>query len=411
MNAITKLGTSDLCALKRLEKFAVLQSQSHLDMVWVERKIMAAASSPFLCNLLYAFQSPTELYLVMPFMQGGDLRYHLKERGTMSVETTRFYAAQIALGLMDLHSKRIVYRDLKPENILLDSNGNCRISDFGLACILKKQDNYKTSGQSGTRGYQSVEVVNDEWYGCEADMWSYGVTVYELLHGGRPFKDWTQIQNDKGNGAGQGQFEGREEDEEGNPRPSGRGEFHISSRFGPEVHSFLRGLLTLDIQNRLGCGPRGWDEIKEHPFFNGLDWNRMYAKQIPAPVKIDLDIAHCTPDADLADQLLDHKPRNIPQEQQRHFEGWNYHTDLKNETFNQPEPQSPSDISKSDGVDRVITQNVATGAVIPPEHRASTVRTNSNGGITRPEDIHFQPMDRSKLALPPSPRPPESDSE
>ncbi len=171
-----KHGTTDLFALKRIEKFAVLQSQSHLDMVWVERKIMAAANSPFLCNLLYAFQSPTELYLVMPFMQGGDLRYHLKERGTMNVETTRFYAAQIALGLMDLHSKRIVYRDLKPENVLLDATGNCRVSDFGLACILRKADNYKTSGQSGTRGYQSPEVVNDEWYGCESDMWSFGVS-------------------------------------------------------------------------------------------------------------------------------------------------------------------------------------------------------------------------------------------
>jgi len=93
VNAITKLDTGELMALKRMEKYAVLQSSSHLKMVWVERKIMSLTSSPFLCNLLYAFESDKELFLVMPFMQGGDLRFHLKERGTMPVQTAQFYAS------------------------------------------------------------------------------------------------------------------------------------------------------------------------------------------------------------------------------------------------------------------------------------------------------------------------------
>lgn len=93
VNAITKLDTGELMALKRMEKYAVLQSSSHLKMVWIERKVMSLASSPFLCNLLYAFESDKELFLVMPFMQGGDLRFHLKERGTMPVATCQFYAS------------------------------------------------------------------------------------------------------------------------------------------------------------------------------------------------------------------------------------------------------------------------------------------------------------------------------
>lgn len=105
-----RLGTTDLFAMKRIEKFAVLQSQTHLTMIWIERKIMSACQSPFLCNLNFAFQNDTELFMVMPFMQGGDLRYHLNERGTMDVNTAKFYAAEILLGLHDLHSKNIVYR-------------------------------------------------------------------------------------------------------------------------------------------------------------------------------------------------------------------------------------------------------------------------------------------------------------
>jgi len=127
VNAITKLDTGELMALKRMEKYAVLQSSSHLKMVWIERKIMSLTASPFLCNLLYAFESERELFLVMPFMQGGDLRFHLKERGTMPVSTACFYAAEMILGLQAMHEKRVVFRDLKPDNMLLDADGHLRI--------------------------------------------------------------------------------------------------------------------------------------------------------------------------------------------------------------------------------------------------------------------------------------------
>ena len=116
VNAISHLHTHSLYALKRIEKYRVLKSKSHLHMVWTERKIMSIVQSPFLCALTWAFESDTELFLVMPFLQGGDLRFHLKERGRMSESHARFYTAQIVLGLQELHAKQIVYRDLKPES-------------------------------------------------------------------------------------------------------------------------------------------------------------------------------------------------------------------------------------------------------------------------------------------------------
>jgi serine/threonine protein kinase len=169
VNAITKKDTQELMALKRMEKFAVLQSSAHLNMVWVERKIMSLQNSPFLCNLLYAFQSPEELYLVMPFMQGGDMRYHLREHGQLSESHARFYAAELLCALADLHAKRVVFRDLKPENLLLDDAGHIRLSDFGLGHMLTAEKNYQISGQAGTRGYQAPEVLRNEHYGCEVD--------------------------------------------------------------------------------------------------------------------------------------------------------------------------------------------------------------------------------------------------
>lgn len=100
----------------------------------------------------------------------------------MPVSTCLFYACQIILGLQAMHEKRVVFRDLKPDNMLLDGRGDLRISDFGLACILEERNNWQTTGQAGTRGYQSPEVITDQWYGCEIDIWSFGVTGHTHTH-------------------------------------------------------------------------------------------------------------------------------------------------------------------------------------------------------------------------------------
>lgn len=337
VNAITKLDTQELLALKRMEKYAVLQSSSHLKMVWIERKIMSMTNSPFLCNLLYAFESERELFLVMPFMQGGDLRFHLKERGTMPVATCQFYAAEMILGLMAMHEKKVVFRDLKPDNMLLDAQGHLRISDFGLACILEERHNWQTTGQAGTRGYQSPEVISDGWYGCEADIWSAGVTIYELLHGVRPWKDWTKLQaalkeNEKGEKEKEKEKEKELSDEnEGKERDRSRDakQIHVSSKLDSVTADFLQRILCVDIKKRLGCGPRGWEEVRNHPWFSTIDWDKIARKEVAPPITPDLSRANCTADADLADQLLDRKPRPIPVEQQQHFKGWKFRTEIQ----------------------------------------------------------------------------------
>lgn len=334
VNAVQYIHTNELMALKRMCKYDVLQSNNHLRMVWIERKIMSAMrQSQFLVHLEYAFQSSTELFLVMPFMQGGDLRYHLKERGCMSESMAQFYAGEMILGLEALHRKHIVFRDFKPDNMLLDSDGHLRISDFGLACILNKQANYMTTGQAGTRGYQAPEVIGDELYGISADVWSFGITLYELLHGVRPFKDWSQVGLlcDDYDDINKQCY--TQDDMDSGIYDSSPLILHISSRLSPSTHSLLRGLLRVDINKRLGCGRDGWNTIKQHEFFNTLDWNKLSQKQLHPPIQPDPTRANCTADADLADQLLDRKPRDILPEQQQVFMNWNFRTEIQH-TYN-----------------------------------------------------------------------------
>ena len=81
----------------------------------------------------YAFQTEDKLYMVMDFLNGGELYYHLRREGTFSEDRIRFYAAEVILGLKALHDAGIIYRDLKPENIILDSEGHISLTDFGLS--------------------------------------------------------------------------------------------------------------------------------------------------------------------------------------------------------------------------------------------------------------------------------------
>lgn len=83
-----------------------------------ERLVLTKVSSPFIVPLKWSFQSETKLYLVLSYVNGGELFHHLQREQKFDEERARFYAAELLLALEHLHSLNIVYRDLKPENIL-----------------------------------------------------------------------------------------------------------------------------------------------------------------------------------------------------------------------------------------------------------------------------------------------------
>lgn len=95
-----------------------------------ERNILKFTNHPFLVGLKFAYQTPDKLYLVLDFMNGGELFYHLQQAGKFSDARAQFYGAEILLALEHLHKHGIIYRDLKPENILLDSHGHVALTDL-----------------------------------------------------------------------------------------------------------------------------------------------------------------------------------------------------------------------------------------------------------------------------------------
>lgn len=119
-------------AMKVLKKTNLLE-RNQIDHTKTEREVLQNVQSPFLMKMHYAFQTEDKLYMVMDFLNGGELFFHLRREQRFNEDRIRFYAAEIILGLESLHKNGIIYRDLKPENILMDDEGHIRLTDFGLS--------------------------------------------------------------------------------------------------------------------------------------------------------------------------------------------------------------------------------------------------------------------------------------
>ena len=119
---VRKKDDGMIYAMKVLRKEAIV-ARKQVAHTKAEKSILQKIKHPFIVKLNYAFQTEDKLYMVLDFINGGELFFHLKKEGKFSMERVQFYAAEIALALAHLHGHDIVYRDLKPENILLDSEG------------------------------------------------------------------------------------------------------------------------------------------------------------------------------------------------------------------------------------------------------------------------------------------------
>lgn len=269
VHACRKKNCGTIYAMKCINK-KLVKVKTALDNVLEERNVLTMMKSMFVTNLKYALQDEENLYLIMDLMLGGDLKFHLINAGRFTEKRARFYAAEVLLGLEHVHNATIIYRDMKLENVLLDHNGHCRISDLGLAVVTKVQ----IKGYAGTPGYTAPEMIKNKLYGPAADIFSYGVMLYRMLCGSKPFKGKIDRDLDKAVVERKPQF----------PKEI----------FSKDAVSLLSGLLQKRPENRLGCGLKGIEEIKEHPFFESIDWGLLEAGYIDPPFvpnKFDVNAA------------------------------------------------------------------------------------------------------------------------
>lgn len=255
--------TDEIYAIKILKKETVLQDDD-VECTMIERRVLAlSAGHPYLTALHSSFQTADRLFLVMEYVNGGDLMFQIQKARKFDEKRSRFYASEVVLALQYLHRHGVIYRDLKLDNVLLDKDGHIKLADFGMCKEGMTPGGY-TNTFCGTPDYIAPEILQEKPYGFSVDWWALGVLMYEMMAGQPPFE--ADNEDDL--------FESILHDDVLYP-----------VWLSKEAVSILKGFMTKNCVKRLGCTASGEQSILEHPFFREIDWIQLEARQIVPPFK------------------------------------------------------------------------------------------------------------------------------
>ncbi|XP_063297796.1 serine/threonine-protein kinase N2-like [Pelobates fuscus] len=257
-------NTDNMYALKVIRK-GELETYPALNSLLSEKRIFQIVTKrrhPFLISLFGCFHTRDHACFAMEYAAGGDLGANLKNNQSPFPEPRAiFYSACVVLGLEFLHEQKIIHRDLKLENIVLDEKGFAKITDYGLC---KKGIGYggTTKSLCGTPDYSAPEILKYKPYTRAVDWWSLGVVIYVMLSGEYPFV-------------------GR--DEEKLSATIIRGKFKYPKSLSRNAKSIIGQLLTKKLRARLGASEKGAQDVKEHHFFEHIDWAALLLQNVTPP--------------------------------------------------------------------------------------------------------------------------------
>lgn len=290
-----KRTTGDLFAIKVLKKLDMIR-KNDIERILAERNILITVRNPFVVRFFYSFTCRDNLYLVMEYLNGGDLYSLLRKVGCLEEDVARIYIAELVLALEYLHSLGIVHRDLKPDNLLIAHDGHIKLTDFGLSKIglinntidlsgpetdgimpsdahcpeYQQTDNRNRHSAVGTPDYLAPEILLGTEHGYAADWWSVGIILFEFITGIPPFTAespeiiFDNILNRK------------------IPWPC------VPSDMSFEAQDLINRFLIHDPNQRLGAN--GAAEVKAHPFFKGVNWDSLALQKavfVPQPESVD----------------------------------------------------------------------------------------------------------------------------
>ncbi|KEH31878.1 serine/threonine-protein kinase AtPK2/AtPK19 isoform X2 [Medicago truncatula] len=254
-------------------------------------------------NGIFAMKTKSKLYLILDFINGGHLFFHLCRQGIFSEDEARIYTAEIVSAVSHLHSKGIVHRDLKPENILMDSHGHVMLTDFGMSKEI--EESQRSNSMCGTTEYMAPEILLGKGHNKDADWWSVGALLYEMITGKAPFTHTN-----------------RKKLQEKIIKEKVKFPPYLTS----DAHSLLKGLLQKDPSTRLGSGPNGDEQIKNHKWFKSINWTKLEAREVQPKFKpADVAGKECTANFDRCwtTMPLEDSPASTPTAGD-HFQGYTY---------------------------------------------------------------------------------------
>lgn len=305
---VRKKDSGALYAMKILAKDMLIK-RNQVARTKAESRILRAVEHPFVVGLKFGFQTDTKLYLVLDYVNGGDLFVHLQHRRRFTAEQARLYTAEMVLAFEHLHELGIAYRDLKPENILMGCDGHICLTDFGLSKEhMTAADT--TNSFCGTPEYLAPEILQTgQGYTKDVDWWSLGILIYEMMVGKPPF--YSDNVNDM--------YEKILQDEL---------TFPPGVNVPEDAKDLIRKLLIRTPEKRLGYGAADASVIKPHPFFGSIDWNALMKKEVPPPFKPDIkgetDVSNFDPIFTQEAAVLTVVDTHLDAKAQQQFSGFTY---------------------------------------------------------------------------------------